>query len=92
MDRRFSLLNPSLITTVLVVLILLSFLIGAYRVQQQARRIDDIILAQETLRFQFPTSDGGTAYITCTQANDHYACTTELRVAPTQRPQKAITQ
>ncbi len=74
------------ITLFLIALILLAFSAGAFRVQQQAAQIQEIIDAQSPLIFSFQSTEANnqtvvTFLVTCTKAdgNPFYVCATEQK-------------
>lgn len=72
-------IRPSLnkISIGLILMIVLAFLVGAYRVDKQARDINGLIAAQSPLVFEFDTSAGKVVVVCVKNDNaEKYVCTT----------------
>lgn len=63
----------------LVVLILGSFGLGAYRIDRQAGDIKDVVEAQRELTFEFRTSTDAIVTVECIRIQAKYACVTTRR-------------
>ncbi len=67
---------------VLIALIIVVFVFGAYRVNQQAIKINEIVRSLSPLVFSFQQASnaGGqsvTFLVTCDKTGDHYVCRTD---------------
>lgn len=76
--------KANVVMAVLILALIATFMIGAYRVNQQAVQINELIRAQSPLIFTFenaPTTGGAvvTFVVTCIKADDaeRYTCRTQ---------------
>jgi hypothetical protein len=79
----------NIVTTLLLTLIVAAFIVGAYRVDKQARDINDIVNAQKRLRFEFNLQTGGQTVIDCIKTDGKYTCNAmQPTPTPTATPER----
>ena len=86
MTDRFETPKANLMTLAVALLILFALVLGAWRIDQQARRINEVVEAQSVLVFVFevqnpPPGSASLVDVTCTrQVNKPvYSCSTVRR-------------